>query len=243
MAQPGQPSPRRERGPPRTAVASTAWYRFTASWRRLAAGYVALVLVVGLGGGLALGSIAAARRTASSFTTFLASTNPSDLTIEPAGGGSGPPSAAAVRQLTEAIRRFPHVRHVESHVALAASFRIGSHRSRNLSSVLMVGSVEGLWFNQDRFTVTEGRQAAPRDPHQVMVTTAAAQVLGVHVGQSFEVAVQGAAESSHTASYPVTVVGIGDVNRDVVQDQIERFPTYVVATPALTRGRCSPVPS
>ena len=32
------------------------------------------------------------------------------------------------------------------------------------------------------------------------------------------------------------IVGIGLLNREVVQDQIARFPTYIVATPALTRS-------
>jgi len=40
---------------------------------------VGLVLLLGLVGGLAMGSIAAARRTASSFTTFWTATNPSDI--------------------------------------------------------------------------------------------------------------------------------------------------------------------
>ena len=53
-------------------------------------GYLSLVLLVGLVGGLALGSVAVARRTQSSFATYLASTNPSDLAITVFGGvGSG----------------------------------------------------------------------------------------------------------------------------------------------------------
>ena len=106
---------------------STAWYRFAASWRRLGTGYLALVLIVGLGGGLALGSMAAARRTASSYSVFLASTNPSDVTIEPAGGA--PISPAADQHLVDAIGKFPHVRHVESYVAMGASFTLPGSRT------------------------------------------------------------------------------------------------------------------
>jgi energy-converting hydrogenase Eha subunit H len=218
-------------------VISTAWYRFATSWRRLGAGYVALVLIVGLGGGLALGSVAAARRTASSYSVFLASTNPSDLTIEPAGGGGTPIDPAGDQRLVDAIRAFPHVRHVESYVALGASFITASHTFEDsATSVLLVGSVDGMLFDQDRFTVTEGRPANPSDPHQVMVTETAAQVLGLHVGESFEVSVNPNGGSGRGDRYPVTVAGIGLLNREVVQDQIERFPTYVVATPALTRS-------
>jgi hypothetical protein len=101
---------------------SPSWYRFATSWRRLGPGYPALILIVGLGGGLALGSVAAARRTASSYSVFLASTNPSDLTIESAGGGPGPFTMALDQRFVDAISKFPHVRRVESYVALGVSF-------------------------------------------------------------------------------------------------------------------------
>ncbi len=69
----------------RSGAIGPVWYRFAATWRRQRGGYLALVLLIGLLAGIALGSISAARRTASSFSTFLARTNPSDLTIVPAG--------------------------------------------------------------------------------------------------------------------------------------------------------------
>jgi ABC-type lipoprotein release transport system permease subunit len=216
-------------------VLSTAWYRFAASWRRLVSGYVALALIVGIGGGLALGSIAAARRTASSYSVFLASTNPSQLTIEPAGGSGGPPSLNTVRHLVDVIEKFPHVRHVESYIALGGTFTPpGKHSPQDFSSsVLLVGSVDGLLFNQDRFAVTDGRMADAHDPHEVIVSQTAAQILHLHVGQSFGVSVSSSSTAAEK-SYPVTVSGIGLLNHEVVQDQIEQLPTYVVATPALT---------
>lgn len=216
------------------AVLTTGWYRFVTSWRRLAGASVALLLIVGLGGGLALGSVAAARRTASSFSVFLASTNPSDLSIEPAGGN--PIDLARDRSITHVIARFPHVRHVESYLSFGASFMVGSRTIQDFtSSVLLVGSVDGLLFDQDRFTVTQGQRADPSDQHQVMVTETAAQALGVRVGQSMVVSISSSLGPGPPRRVRVTVVGIGDLNREVVQDQIARFPTYVVATPALTR--------
>jgi hypothetical protein len=44
-------------------------------------GYLSLVLLIGLVGGLAMGAVAAARRTQSSYSSFLASTNPSDVIL------------------------------------------------------------------------------------------------------------------------------------------------------------------
>ena len=140
---------------------SVAWYRFVVTWQRQRGGYLTLVLLIGLVGGISLGSMAAARRTAASFSTFLAGTNPSDLTIVPAGGLLG-----YSQRLAGQIRQLPHVKRVESYVALRASLiKSGQTESQSLdSSVIMVGSVDGLLFNQDRFSVTAGRMADPARP-------------------------------------------------------------------------------
>jgi hypothetical protein len=72
--------------------------------RRPLGGYLVLVLLVGFAGGLALGSVAAARRTQSAFPDYLASTNPS----APAEAGierilpSGFPVEFYLASLTEA---------------------------------------------------------------------------------------------------------------------------------------------
>ena len=212
---------------------ATARYRFVATWRRQRAGYVALVILIGLVGGLALGSIAAARRTASSYPAFLASTSPSDLTIIPAGGLSGYSARLASR-----IRRLPHVERVESYVALSASLVQSGRTGRGSlnSEVLVVGSVDGLLFNQDRFSVTVGRMADPSRPNEVMVTETAAATLGLRLGQTLTVAFSPTSGTGPQHRVSLRIVGIGLLNREVVEDQIARFPTYIVATPALTRS-------
>jgi ABC-type lipoprotein release transport system permease subunit len=209
------------------------WYRFAVTWRRQRGGLVALVLIVGLAGGLSLGSMAAARRTAASFSNFLASTNPSDVTIVPAGGLQG-----YSRPLLDRIRQIPHVERVESYVGLQASLvRPGRATQRSLdSSVLMVGSVNGLLFNQDRFSVTSGRMADATRPNEVMVSQTAAAVLGLHLGQTLRVVFSPGASAGPERRLRLHIVGIGLLNREVVADDISRFPTYIVGTPALTRS-------
>ena len=99
-----------------------ALYRIRCTFRRRWAGYLSLVLLVGLVGGLGLGSLAAARRTQSSFSTFLAGTNPSDLQVsiysnsvaEAANPNYNP-------SLTEAIARLPDVRHVAAGVEVTGA--------------------------------------------------------------------------------------------------------------------------
>jgi hypothetical protein len=44
-------------------VMAVAWYRFTATFGRRWGGYLAIVLLIGMIGGIAMASVAAARRT------------------------------------------------------------------------------------------------------------------------------------------------------------------------------------
>ena len=60
-------------------VLRVAWYRFRVTLGGRWGGYLAVVLLVGLLGGLAMGSVAGARRTDSFFPVYLASTNPSTV--------------------------------------------------------------------------------------------------------------------------------------------------------------------
>ena len=62
-------------------VLRLAFYRLRATFSRRWGGYLALVLLVGLLGGVAMAAVAGARRTQSSFPTYLASTNPSDVSV------------------------------------------------------------------------------------------------------------------------------------------------------------------
>jgi len=59
-----------------TGALGLAGYRVRVTLRHRWASYLSLVILVGLIGGLGLGSLAAARRTQSSFSTFIAATNP-----------------------------------------------------------------------------------------------------------------------------------------------------------------------
>jgi hypothetical protein len=207
-----------------------AWYRFVVGWRSRRGQYLVIVVLIALLGGIALGAVATARQTASSYSTYLTSTNPSDLTIEPAGGFTAPPT-----HLAEQLRLLPHVRHVEGYAAFPASI-VRHGRPINLNNkVLFVGSIDGLLFNQDRLTVTSGRMADPRRANEVMVTQTAADALNLHLGDRFVVTIRPSSANA-PRSFPERVVGIGVLNREVVQDEVARYPSYIVATPALTRS-------
>ncbi len=203
-----------------------AGYRFRATFARRWGGGLAVVLLIGLVGGVGLGALSGARRTQSSFSTYLASTNPSDL-----GVAAFTPQP---RDFTSVISRLPHVRGVAGFVTYDAEL-FGTHGAPEelLPSVSLVGSLAGEFFDQDRFTVTEGRMADPRRSGEVMVSEVAAQVLRLHVGQVLTVGFPtGASGLGHRTR--LIVVGIGFLNNQVVQDNIERLPSFIIATPALT---------
>ena len=61
------------------SIARESSYRFRATFRQRWTGYLTLVVLIGLVGGVAMAAVAGARRTQSSFPAYLASTNPSDV--------------------------------------------------------------------------------------------------------------------------------------------------------------------
>ena len=103
------------------AVGRVAWYRFGVTFGHRLGGYVAITLLLGGIGGIAMGSTAAARRTDSSFSTFLTSTSPSNLQVIPAPS-SGPNYSPA---MTELLSHLPHVKHVEEASIIQSVFPLG----------------------------------------------------------------------------------------------------------------------
>ena len=227
-----------------------ASYRHRATLRRRRGGYLTLIVLIGLVGGLALGSAAAARRTQSSFATYLASTNPSQLGItvfggSSSGGGTAPYySAAALAR----VAKLPGVRHVEAAFPLTAAPLApdGAPELGTVNDVLAVASVRGQYFDQDRLALVAGRRADPRRADEVMMTPLAAQVLGVHVGEVIHYGIYSLAQQNEggfgTGKVPphrrlnATLVGLVQVSNAIVEDDIDRYPAFEFFTPALGRA-------
>ena len=169
-------------------VLGVARYRFRATFGRRWGSYLTFVLLIGLVGGLGMGAIAAARRTQSSFSTFLASTNPPDLTVTIFGANANNASSnpSYSTRLTREIARLPYVRTVHVGVLLTAAplDRSGAPRIKTVGLAYPVASVDGLFFTQDRVAVTRGHMADPDRPHEIMMTALAAQQLGYHLGET-----------------------------------------------------------
>ena len=221
-------------------------YRFRATWRQRRGAYLSIVLLTGLVGGLAMGSLAAARRTDSSFTTFFASTNPSDLSLGTALWS--PPLGYTTgydRPLVRTISRLPHVTRAASYsdvysVPIQADGQPTA--AGNRANINVLGSVGGLFFSQDRVTVVQGRMADPADADEIMMTVGAAHELGLRVGETVPWGTYATTQFS-SAAIPapavrerLTLVGTVVLNTSVVQDEIDaNGPTSVILTPALTK--------
>ncbi|HEX2782955.1 MAG TPA: hypothetical protein VHN36_05175, partial [Ilumatobacteraceae bacterium] len=151
-------------------VARVAKFRFRATFKRRLGGYLALVLLVGLVGGVAMGAVAAARRTQSSYSVFLASTNPSDLSVNLSNSNTEPGASVGYDPTTiDTIRHLPHVKNVESYAELNA-YPLNPDGTLNNVSVPVLGSVDGLYFDQDRITITQGRMADPTSVDEVVMS-------------------------------------------------------------------------
>lgn len=208
-------------------------------------GLLAIVLLIGLVGGLALGALTAARRTQSAFPAYLRSTNPSDLTVlsalyepdrrQPAGF-----DANVVRN----IARLPHVTRVESYAGVNVAV-LAPNGAVSVNASGLPGSIDGEYFDQDRATVVEGRMADPTRADEV-VMDAKNIPPGLHVGAVAPLGFFTNAQEQlpNFGRVPIKpylrinarIVGKVEYSKEVVQDDVDTgLNGGVLFTPALTR--------
>jgi len=228
-----------------------AWYRFRATLGRRWGGYLSVALLIGLTGGTAMASIEAGRRTQSSYPTFLASTNPSDLTVSVFNPATGAPGTA----LTAKIARLAGVKRVETLIILPL-FPLAANGAIRLDAAAQLsagGSLDGLLTEHDRVTAVQGRLADPNRADEIVMDAAAAQLLGVHVGQVVPLGLYTAAQRTLPGFGTPSVVprlevharlvGIVVLNTELVQDDVDRTYGLVVVTPALMREAATVLPT
>ncbi len=222
-----------------------ARYRFRATFRRRWHGYLAIVLLIGLVGGLAMGSLAGARRTQSDFPAYLTATDASDLQLQSAIVTNNFASA----NLTHKLAHLPYVRSVASAPELLVIPSLPDGRALpsalNDDDVQLVGSVGGMYFSQDRVTVIRGRMADPERADEMVATAAGARLAGWHLGETVHFggySVQQASTQSFdpltaepVVQFSATLVGLVVFSSEVVNDDVDRYPTNILVTPALTR--------
>jgi hypothetical protein len=223
-----------------------AWYRLKAELRRPAR-YVSIVVLVGLLGGAAMASLAGARRTQSAFARVLRADNSSDITVTYYGAGQFGATSRGAAAISAAASRLPEVRHLRSSAALqlVPLARDGSPRIAELSNVSGFGSVDGMFFDQDRTTAVGGRMADPSRADEFVATPDAAHQLRASVGDRIPVGLYSPSQMSDPGfgtpqvrpqrRFTLTLVGLVVPADDIVRDDVDRAATFVAFTPALTR--------
>jgi hypothetical protein len=225
-------------------AAWVVWYRSRTTFARRWSAYLGLILLVGLIGGIAMASMAAARRTQSSYPAFLAGTNVSDLTMSTYGVTNAAASNYSPT-LTREIAHLPEVKRVESWVGAEVA-PLEQDGAPNLTAPINpVGSVDGLFFNEDRATPVVGRMADPGRADEFVTTALGARALGLRVGQVVPMGVYtsnqfntpgfGTPRVAPERRINMRLVGIVVFNDQVIEDDTDRLPTDILFTPALTR--------
>lgn len=237
--------PRPRRSGEVNQILPVAWYRFRSTLRRRLSGYLSIVLLAGLVGGLSMASLAGARRTQSSYPTFLASTNPSDLTVS--AGSLNSDAADGSNAFTKQISHLPGVKRVRDLIAptVIPLTTKGAARLELANELQVYGSLDGELSQQDRLTIVKGHLTNPRRADEVEMTANAAAHLHLRVGQKILLG----AFTTEQAGYPgfgtakvqprlrfeATLTGIVVFNNEVVQDDVDRSYGFMVVTPALIR--------
>ncbi len=232
-----------------TALA-VAWYRLRATWRRQLGGYLAVVLLVGLLGGVALGAVGGARRTQSAFPDYLAATHASQLQVNlNAVSGSNnayaysPTVASALARVRGVVSvgasAFLFIFPIRPNGTPAAATAIANNE------VNAIGSVNGLYFNKDRIAVVQGRLADPTRIDEFVATAEAAKLLGWHLGENVPMGAWsyanafaagfGTRRDQPSLRFTARLVGIVSFPSAVVRDQVDQYPTFLLFTPGLTR--------
>ena len=227
-----------------------ASYRFRATFRRRWAGYLTLVVLIGLVGGVAMAAVAGARRTQSSFPTYLASTNPSDMQMFTefapiTGTGYSEKVAAAVARVPDVERAVTVVGFDGNLQVLGRALRASRARHRPPSRAARAATPSTS--PRTGSTVLQGRMADPARLDEIVMSAGAAAQFGLHIGSTLRVAffTDAQASSPNFAGYPqdkphlivpFKLVGIVEWSPQVVQDDDAALGNQIaVTTPALTR--------
>ncbi len=224
----------------KSGATRVGWFWFRANLARRWTNYLTIVVLVGAIGGLALGSVASARRTQSSYNTFLASTNPSDLTL-----------TVYAPNLTSKLAQLPLVRRVSESSYEVNPFPAGKHGLPLFPKALLNGTVTysaslgSEYFSVDKVALVAGRLANPKRATEFMADTYAAKAMGWHVGEYIQTYLYSDAQANEPGfgSKPIKpklnlrmhLVGTIMPNDDVLLDKIDQTPALIILTPALSR--------
>lgn len=157
-----------------------ALYLSRATARRSWRAALAVALIVGLLGAVALGALVGARRTASAYGRYQASINASDAFVNVPGPVPGMP---ATRPVT-LIAGLPGIAASAAYLGLDANPVVHGHVNDGFLTNGLIGSLTGSYFRQDRMTVLAGRLPRPGATREIALSPRIASMFGVGAGGS-----------------------------------------------------------
>ncbi|MEY2567232.1 MAG: putative transport system permease protein [Actinomycetota bacterium] len=207
--------------------------------RRRWRSFVAVALLIGLGGSVALAAGAGARRTLSAYPRYLRAGQVSDLAVDYPVKDFATDFASGIAHLPQVVAG-SSATYIGMNVATATPTG-DPDPSLQFESV---GSLDGRFIAQDRAVVIHGRLPRAARADEVLINQALADA-GLRLGQTIPLAtVPHDNDEDGTSGFEtgvvldrarVRVVGIGLLPEEVVQDDIDRGPRMLF-TPAFTRA-------
>jgi hypothetical protein len=138
-----------------------AWYACRATWRQSWRVTLVVAVIGGLLGTVALGALAAARRTDSAYGRYLQSVNDSDVMVDVPG---------SVLQAIRAIEHAPGVTSSGAWLGMDAYPVINGKPDPDFLTNALTGSVDGEFYRQDKVTALAGQLPPPTSTSQIMLT-------------------------------------------------------------------------
>ena len=157
-------------------MTGVAWYWARTELRRRWRAWLAVALLVGIGGGLSMASVAAARRTHSAYPRFLDWADAADLVVDP-------DTTTDTDSFRRAVRDLPGVVDGSDARAVALGL-VGRDGEIDEDTVgYAIASVDGRrFYEHDRVLVTAGRLPDPARVDEALVDEIFASRRGVGVG-------------------------------------------------------------
>jgi hypothetical protein len=157
---------------------SIAFYACRATWRQMWRITVLVAIIGGLLGSVALGAVAAARRTDSAYGRYLRSVNASDVMVDVPG-----PFISFVK----AIEHAPGVASSAAWIGVDAAPVIRGKVDDSFLTDAISGSLGGEYYRQDKVTVLAGKLPPPSAPDDIMLTQSEADAFWTEYGIRFHV--------------------------------------------------------
>jgi hypothetical protein len=178
------------------------WFRTRAEARSTWRAWMALALLLGLAGGVAIGAVAGARRTQSAYPRLVAWSRTAD--VETGEFPEGVDPAAGIRRIV----RLPSVSDWARLDVVAGAFILPGGKFVTQPQLFGISDLSGHFFTSfGRAKVLTGRLYDPRSPHEAVIDFAAAERVGLHAGDTV-LAVLGDPFAKPRRTVPVRIVGV-----------------------------------